>query len=230
MPFDINVFASRLKELFVGSPLFPNMPDNYVNDWGVVQSDRDKHKGREPLKLKTVVERCMAETTIREQDTVSFNIGNEQMEKTHPYYHILENTPVIRKRGKSTEKTRGSQAQVQDASKRDYERVTLSKNNTFVKEYAKNVRGQRNRLNNVSHYITDSRGNRKMINRESNSYQNVHYMYIERILDSGILDTIAQEQGLKLMRKKSEGLSEEYLMQNGYSQSSLQDIIDSFLE
>lgn len=229
MPFDINVFANRLKELFVGSPLFPNMPENYVNEWGVVQSDRDKHKGREPLKLKDVVIRCMADTTIFEQDTVSFNIGNEQMERSHPYYHILENAPVIRKRGKGTDKTRGSQAQIKDVGKRDYELVTLSKSNTFVKEYAKNVRGQRNRLNNVSHYINDSRGNRKMINREANSYQNVHYMYIERILDSGILDTIAQEQGLKLMRKSNTGLAEEYLMQNDYQQSSLQDIIDSFL-
>ena len=30
MAFDINVFANRLKELFVNSPLFPNMPENYV--------------------------------------------------------------------------------------------------------------------------------------------------------------------------------------------------------
>ena len=57
----------------------------------------------------------------------------------------------------------------------------------------------------------------------------MHYRYIERILDSGILDTIAQEQDLKLTRKSNTGLAEEYLMQNDYQQSSLQDIIDSFL-
>lgn len=229
MAFDINVFASRLKELFINSPLFPNMPENYVNEWGVVQSDREKHKGREPLKLKTVVSQCMNDTTINEQDSVSFHIGNEQMERTHPYYHILENSPVIRKRGKSTEKTRGSQAKVENVGHRDYERVEWN-GKTFGKEYHRNVRGQRNRLSNVSHFITDDRGNRKMINRESNSYQNVHYMYIERILDSGILETIAGEQGLKLMRKKDSGLGEEYLDQeNVNSVADLQDIIDSFL-
>ena len=228
MPFDINVFASRLKELFVNSPLFPNMPENYVNEWGVVQSDREKHKGREPLKLKTVVEQCINTTTIKEQDIITFDIGNEQMERSHPYYHILETSPVIRKRDKGTDKTKGSQAKVEDVSKRDYERVSFN-GSTFSKEYHKNVRGKRNRLDSVDHYITDNSGHVKRVNRESNSYQNVHYMYIERILDSGILDTIAQEQGLKLMRKKNTGLAEEYLMQNDYEQSSLQDIIDSFL-
>lgn len=228
MPFDINVFADRLKELFTESPLFPNAPEYYVNEWGNRQLNSEKHKGRTPLELKKAVNQCMNDTTLNEQDTVSFNIGNEQMEKTHPYYHILENSPIIRKRGKGTDKTKGSQAKVQDVSKRDYERVEWN-GKTFNKEYARNVRGKRNRLDNVSHFITDSRGNRKMINRESNSYQNVHYMYIERILDSGILNTIAEEQGLKLMRKKDTGLAEEYLMQNDYQQSSLQDIIDSFM-
>lgn len=229
MPFDINVFASRLKELFVNSPLFPNMPENYVNEWGVVQSDRDKHKGREPLKLKTVVGQCMSDTTIKELDTITFDIGNEQMEKTHPYYHILETAPIIRKKNKGTDKSLGSQAKVEDLGQRDYERVEWN-GKTFTKEYHRNVRGKRNRLDNVSHFITDSKGNRKMINRESNSYQNVHYMYIERILDSGILDTIAQEQDLKLMRKKDTGLGEEYLEQEGVNNiADLQDIIDSFM-
>ncbi|MBO7536256.1 MAG: hypothetical protein J6T34_03855, partial [Bacilli bacterium] len=188
MPFDINVFANRLKELFVGSPLFPNMPENYINEWGVVQSDRSKHKGREPLKLKDVVISSMANSTIFAENEVSFNIGNEQMEKTHPYYHILEQAPVIRKRGKGTDKTRGSQAKVEDMGQRDYERVTFN-GKTFTKEYSRNVRGKRNRTDNATHFISDSRGNRKMVNREAGAYQNVHYMYIERILDSGILNT-----------------------------------------
>ena len=181
MAFDINVFASRLKELFVSSPLFPNMPENYVNEWGVVQSDREKHKGREPLKLKDAVISSMANSTIFVENEISFNIGNEQMEKTHPYYHILENAPVIRKRGKGTDKSRGSQAKIEDVGQRDYERVSFN-GKTFTKEYAKNVRGKRNRIDNVTHFVSDSRGNRKMINREAGAYQNVHYMYIEKIL------------------------------------------------
>ena len=226
MAFDINVFASRLKELFVSSPLFPNMPENYVNEWGVVQSDREKHKGREPLKLKDAVISSMANSTIFAENEISFNIGNEQMEKTHPYYHILENAPVIRKRGKGTDKSRGSQAKIEDVGQRDYERVSFN-GKTFTKEYAKNVRGKRNRIDNVTHFVSDSRGNRKMINREAGAYQNVHYMYIEKILDSGILNTIAEEQGLKVMRKSNTGLAEEYFAQQG--ELDLASIIDSFL-
>ena len=226
MAFDINVFASRLKELFVSSPLFPNMPENYVNEWCVVQSDREKHKGREPLKLKDAVMSSMANSTIFAENEISFNIGNEQMEKTHPYYHILENAPVIRKRGKGTDKSRGSQAKIEDVGQRDYERVSFN-GKTFTKEYAKNVRGKRNRIDNVTHFVSDSRGNRKMINREAGAYQNVHYMYIEKILDSGILNTIAEEQGLKVMRKSNTGLAEEYFAQQG--ELDLASIIDSFL-
>ena len=226
MAFDINVFASRLKELFVNSPLFPNMPENYVNVWGVVQSDREKHKGREPLKLKDAVISSMANSTIFVENEISFNIGNEQMEKTHPYYHILENAPVIRKRGKGTDKSRGSQAKIENVGQRDYERISFN-GKSFTKEYAKNVRGKRNRINNVTHFVSDSRGNRKMINREAGAYQNIHYMYIERILDSGILNTIAEEQGLKVMRKVNTGLGEEYFAQQG--ELDLASIIDSFL-
>ena len=226
MAFDINVFASRLKELFVNSPLFPNMPENYVNVWGVVQSDREKHKGREPLKLKDAVISSMANSTIFVENEISFNIGNEQMEKTHPYYHILENAPVIRKRGKGTDKSRGSQAKIENVGQRDYERISFN-GKSFTKEYAKNVRGKRNRINNVTHFVSDSRGNRKMINREAGAYQNIHYMYIERILDSGILNTIAEEQGLKVMRKSNTGLAEEYFAQQG--EIDLASIIDSFL-
>ena len=226
MAFDINVFANRLKELFVNSPLFPNMPENYVNVWGVVQSDREKHKGRVPLKLKDAVISSMANSTVFVENEISFNIGNEQMEKTHPYYHILENAPVIRKRGKGTDKSRGSQAKIEDVGQRDYERVSFN-GKSFTKEYAKNVRGKRNRIDNVTHFVSDSRGNRKMINREAGAYQNVHYMYIEKILDSGILNTIAEEQGLKVMRKSNTGLAEEYFAQQG--ELDLASIIDSFL-
>lgn len=228
MPFDILTFTNRLKELFTESPLFPNAPEYYENEWGNRQLNSEKHKGRQPLKLKTAVIQCIADTTLKEQDTITFDIGSESLERMHPYYHILEDAPVIRKKNKGTEKSLGSQAKIEDAGKRDYGRVSFN-GKTFSKEYSRNVRGKRNRLDSVDHYITDSRGHVKRVNRESNSYQNVHYRYIERILDSGILDTIAQEQDLKLMRKANTGLAEEYLMQNDYEQSSLQDIIDSFL-
>ena len=52
-------------------------------------------------------------------------------------------------------------------------------------------------------------------------------MYIERILDSGILEVLADENGMKLLRKSNTGLAEEYAEQEGFS--GLQDIIDSFM-
>ena len=226
MPFDILTFTNRLKELFTESPLFPNAPEYYENEWGNRQLNSEKHKGRQPLKLKTAVIQCIADTTLKEQDIITFDIGSESLERMHPYYHILEDAPVIRKRNKGTEKSLGSQAKIEDAGKRDYGRVSFN-GKTFSKEYSRNVRGKRNRLDSVDHYITDSRGNVKRVNRESNSYQNVHYRYIERILDSGILDTIAQEQDLKLMRKKDTGLGEEYFAQQ--EEVDFQDIVDSFL-
>lgn len=226
MAFDIGAFTRRLQELFVASPLFPNAPEFYVNAWGSSQKDSDKHKGREPLKLNVAVTNCMQSTTMIAETNASFDIGSEQIERSHPYYHILENSPVIRKKNQGTEKSLGSQAKIENVGQRDYERVSFN-GKTFTKEYARNVRGQRNRINNVSHYITDSRGNTKMVNREASAYQNVHYMYIERILDSGIMEVLATEFGMKLKRKSNTGLSEEYAEQEGFS--GLQDIIDSFL-
>lgn len=227
MPFDIVAFTTRLKELFIESPLFPNAPEVYVNEWGNRQSNAEKHKGREPLKLKIAVRDCMNETTmLGNNNSMTFDIGSENLERMHPYYHILENSPIIRKKGQGTEKTKGSQAKIDDVGKRDYERVSFN-GKTFSKEYARNVRGKRNRLDSVDHYITDSRGKLKRVNRESNSYQNVHYMYIERILDSGILEVLADENGMKLLRKSNTGLAEEYAEQEGFS--GLQDIIDSFM-
>lgn len=226
MPFDILTFTNRLKELFTESPLFPNAPEYYENEWGHKQLYSEKHKDRQPPKLKPAVIKCMADTTLKEQDTIIFDIGSESLERMHPYYHILEDAPVIRKKNKGTEKSLGSQAKIEDVGKRDYGRVSFN-GKTFSKEYSRNVRGKRNRLDSVDHYITDSRGHVKRVNRESNSYQNVHYRYIERILDSGILKTIAEEQGLKLMLKSSTGLGEEYFAQQ--EEVDFQDIVDSFL-
>lgn len=209
--FDISGFTLRLVELFLGSPLFPYMKGNYVTKNGRVQSDKTKHPNRDPRHLKTITRQCIRETMIGSDDMVLFDIGNEKMETTYPYYHILQDSPYIRKANESSEKTRGSQAKVEIA-KRDYGMVSWN-GKTFTKEYARNVRGKRNRLGQVSHWIENANGEKEFINRESNSYLNVHYRYIDRILDSGILKDLAHEYGLKTMRKQDSGLGEEYFTQ-----------------
>lgn len=222
--FDINIFTDRLIELFINSPIFPVFD---INKWNNRQGDRNKHPFRNPLTLKESVDNSIKGSRLAEQDMITFDIGNEQMEETHPYYHILEDAPYIRKAGKGTAKTKGSQAKVENIGKRDYGIVNWN-GKTFSKEYSRNTRGSRNRLDKVTHYITDNKGDIKLINREANSYLNEHYKYIERILDSGILNTLAAEQGLKLSKRKIDtGLAEEYFSQFDETPLNILDILGS---
>ena len=57
-----------------------------------------------------------------------FEIGNDYAEENYPYYHILEDAEVIRKRGRGTSKSKGSQAQIEKLSQRDYGPVTKACN------------------------------------------------------------------------------------------------------
>lgn len=123
-----------------------------------------------------------------EEPFITFEIGNETAERIAPYYHILQDAQYIRKAGYGTKKTRGSQAKVENLGKRDYGRVSFN-GKTYSKEYKKNIRGARN--------------------RESEYYFNVHYKYIDKILDE-TLPIIASELGLKLKRKIDTGLKDEY--------------------
>ena len=229
MEYELGSFADRLQELFITSTLFPYLSEDYMNKYGWSQSDAKKHKGREPLHLKTAVDTCMKETRIRDEISVSFDIGSERLERTHPYYHILEDAPVIRKKNKGTKKTMGSQASIEDVGKRDYGIVSWN-GKTFTKEYTRNVRGSRNRANKVSHWERTN-GQDVFVNRESNSYLNTHYHYIENILDSGILNDLAIEYGMKLAKKKIDtGLAEEYFAGLSEAPTNILDILGSFEE
>lgn len=229
MEFEIGAFAKSLQELFVNSQFFPYLDEKYINKYGWTQTDRSKHPKREPLHLRKAVDDCMSETYLNVgENIVEMTIGSEKLERTHPYYHILEDAPVIRKANKGTEKTKGSQAKVEDVGQRDYGRVHWN-GKVFAKEYAKNVRGSRDRTSKVSHW-TNSGGRRVFVNRESNAYKNEHYKYIERILDSGILETLASQYGLKMRKRKIDtGLGEEYALQeeSNYT-TNIIDILDSF--
>ena len=207
MEFSVSAFAHRLMELIASSEYFPYMKDEALNE--------KKHKGR-LLHIKDVAFR-MNGVQMPNENTAILTLGNDYAEKYYPYYHILEDAPYIRKSGKATAKTRGSQAKVEKLSERDYNRVTWN-GKTFTKEYSRNVRGARNRTNNVSRWVADENGEVKFINREANSYLNIHYHYIEKILESGILDQIASEFGLtRKKRVKNLGLKDDYDYQEGAS-------------
>ena len=141
-----------------------------------------------------------------------FDFGSESLENSHPYYHILQQAPYIRKRGKGSDKSKGSQAKVEDVGKRDYERISWN-GKTFTKEYSKNIRGSRNRITKVSHWTEDYSGKRVFVNRDSNEYQNIHYKYIDNILNTSVVDLIAMEFNLKRGRTMNGGLEEELSLQ-----------------
>lgn len=139
-------------------------------------------------------------------DMLVFEIGNEFAEREYPYYHILEDAPVIRKKGQATEKTKGSQDKITNLSARDYGIITFN-GKTFSKEYSRNVRGKRaSVIQNSTRYI-----NGKKVNRGANSYQNVHYHYIENML-LAINPILADEFGMKYARVGSADLQTDYIL------------------
>lgn len=218
MDFEKHTFSTRLRELFFNSPMFPIMIGDYVSKWGQTQSDAQKHKDRNPTHLKQAAEQEVANTVVESDNTITFDYGSVKLERIYPYYHILQNSPVIRKANRGTKKSKGSQV-LQSVENRDFERVQWN-GKTFVKEYDRNVRGSR-----VSFSKTTIKHNGEYFNTSANQYLNVHYKYIDRILDS-IVYTLASEFGLKMRRKQDTGLAEEYSMQEESEYTT--DIIDIF--
>lgn len=161
--------------------------------------------------------------TILDENTYVFEIGNIYAEETYPYYHILENTPYIRKRGRATTKSRGSQAIV-EKGKRNYEKINWN-GKTYSKEYTRNVRGSRDRTSKVSYWATDYMGREYFLNREANSYRNDHYLYIENMLNMFILDNLAREYGLIRKRTIDSGFEEDYMSQVSDEHDSLVSMI-----
>lgn len=223
MEYDLISFTNRLIELFVSSKQMPNMNGVYVNKYGHSQKDSTKHKNRpQPRDLKSQITNCMISTKTGTENMRTFDIGNEQMERDFPYYHILQQAPVIHKKDKGTTQSKGSQMFEKDVSKRDYELVHWN-GKTFTKEYQKNVRGKRLNLDKV----TRREGN-TFYNVESKQYLNVHYRYIDRICDE-IVPVIASEFGMKTSRKKDSGLIDEFAEQQGISIAEVLEIFESFM-
>ena len=106
MEYEIGTFTQRLIDLFVSSKQLPNMHGEYTNRFGYTQSDSTKHKKRpDPKDLKYRIQQCINDTKTRIGDNqFMFDLGNEFMEENFPYYHILQQAPVIRKKGYGTVK------------------------------------------------------------------------------------------------------------------------------
>jgi hypothetical protein len=161
-------------------------------------------------------------TFMLDLDSNAFEIGNDYAEEHYPYYHILEDSPYIHKRDKATSKTQGSQAKVEKKSQRDYNIISFN-GKTFSREYARNVRGKRNRNDRVTYWKTNNAGIRNKENPDAKEYLNVHYHYIENMMNNVILDQLALEFGMKVGRTKLTSLQEDY------EALSIVDIINSMV-
>ena len=214
MEYTLESFTKRLRELMYDN--FPNLPKRGVNP-----NDTPKH-GTHNEEIRDVAF-DKNPTQPLDENSYMFEIGNDYAEEFYPYYHILEDSPYIRKRNKGTSKTKGSQAKVEKLSARDYNIISFN-GKTYTKEYARNVRGKRNRLDSVDHYTTDSSGRIVLVNREANTYLNEHYHYIEKMMNNVILGQLAAEFKLKQGRTKISSLQEDYEALN------IVDIINSTME
>lgn len=225
MEYNIDAFTNRIIEV-----LGDNVPQENK------QVGLSKHPNRKGLTLKdmfSVGGGVYGIAITHNIDTRIFEVGSPMLELIAPHYHILQNSEVIRKRGRGTKTSKGSQANVKNILERDYERVSFN-GKTYSKEYNKNVRGSRSKANRIlepklryvgGKYIEDRRG-------VSNSYVNTNYQYIDRILDA-TLPFIASEFGLRTKRKVDTGLQEEYEYEQSLDLESrfptnILDIFDSF--
>ena len=182
-----------------------------------------KHKKR-PLHIRDIA--FMNLPISQNENSIVFEIGSDYAEEYYPYYHILEDAQVIRKRGKGTKGSRGSQAEIKELSKRDYGHINFN-GKTYTKEYRKNVRGSRSRLGSATKVVVGSDGKVYRVNPNANYYANKHYQYIERTLNM-VLPWIAQQYGMKMGRTEITDLAGEYQTQE--SENRIMNILSSFEE
>lgn len=223
--FDLDSFTNALASYIAIN--FPYMEDE--------ERDRKKHPNRTPLHLKDAVFNNLQ--FVHSIDSITFDIGSGSLEVNHPYYHILEDSETIHKRGKSTKSSRGSQDRISDKQARDYGRVEWN-GKTFTQEYKKNVRGSRSKWNKATRkvYIVDSEGQvfKASVNLQADYYANIHYRYIEKGIEYAI-PMLCADFGLKARRTQSTGLWEEAELQNLIDNdrdfpTNIVSALDSFME
>lgn len=204
MEYDLGTFTRTLKEL-----LYNEMPFDRDNEHP--HANRNFHMRDLALGQNNVIPVGL--------NSMYFEIGNDIAEEKAPYYHILEDAQVIRKAGFGTKKSKGSQAFVQDKSKRDYGQATFTITNNSkgrrinpYYEYRRNVRGKRSLVEKSTHRVYDENGKLTKVNRDSKYYFNIHYNYIERNLE-WLTKLLADEFDMKIKRVKTD-FTEEYAEQN----------------
>lgn len=200
MDFSLKEFMEQLRTQMANNHLFP-YEDEEIN--------KQKHKGRtEHIKQVAFLDNQPMYVT---DNMIVFEIGNERAERLYPYYHILEDSPIIRKKGRADTYTKGSQDKVVDKGSRDYSIISFN-GKTFSKEYQKNVRGMRKQVIDKATYFTGNGKQRDRHNEESKSYRNIHYHYLENIALE-INPILADMFGIIYVGSKGTSLKDEYIAQ-----------------
>lgn len=182
----ISLVANELKTQMESSPLFPfSDRKNYP-----LSKITKPHMKTSALKNNPII--------IVSPEVEYFEIGNEYAEKTNPYYHILEDAKVIRNPNKGTPQSLGTQRSVKQVGKRDYGKVTYIKSGgkTRVGQEYRTAYKNRSNIWNVNTTLYLKRFN--MRNEKRNYRYNIHFGYIERILEE-ITPTIAEQINARLI-------------------------------
>ena len=208
MDFSIDNFARTLKRL-----MYEFMPFESDGQMAIKHPTRNFHMRDIALGHNAIIPLGT--------DSVYFEIGNEESEEKAPYYHILQDAQVIRKKGFATKKTKGSQAFITDPKKRDYGQASYSvtydkkgrrRVNAFY-EYRRNVRGKRSLVGKASQRVfSQEDGKMVRINRESKYYVNIHFDYIGRNLEN-IVKILCNEFDMEFKSVRTNYL-EEYIDYN----------------
>lgn len=207
--FSLSNFANDIRQ---------NIYDNFPYESDEIKAI--KH-AKTPLHIRDIA----LGLTYMSNGQMIFEIGNDYAEEYYPYYHILEDAEVIRKKGRGTKLSRGSQAEITKLSDRDYGRISFN-GKTFSREYKKNVRGARSRVEKAAYNIVGSDGRVYKVNKDANYYKNIHFHYIERILNN-TLPWIAQANGVRMGRTEISSLEIDY--ENQQSENLITSIMSSFM-
>lgn len=212
---DLNAFSKDVRQLLIdGIPV--ESDENFLK----------KHKKRGKKLFQAFSEDANGQVIPLGTNGYVFELGSTNLEANFPHYHILEDAYTIKKRGKGTATSKGSQATIVNKGQRDYGGwiVTTGKGrgqHSVYQEYRKNVRGGRKPKEKykqvVQKYVDDNGEVHKSVvfQNVSTSYVNRHYHYIEKTMDNG-LPFVAQKYGLRMARVQTSDEEKQSALQDLY--------------
>lgn len=162
----------------------------------------DKKKSKDGLHMRDVAMGQNTPGIAISPSSYYFEIGNENAEVKTPYYHILEDAKIIANPYQGTPKSRGSQSRRRIVSKRDYSTGTYDSTGTFSQEYRGSFGVGRRSYDKIADKVWTKESNRKKFETQNKFRYNIHFAYIERILEK-TLPNIATQFGLKLYSGKA---------------------------